>query len=221
MHTRITHLFAAGLLTFTTGCAGTYSLIRPQRITSYTQAQSAGPVALAYQFDALRYGGRNKKYTKKEMKRGYHVVAVKVTNNSDRNVDFSRDLNLLYGDRPVTPVPAAIAARDLRQGVPIYLLYLLANVTVGGTTDPRTGQTTGGTFLPTGILISGANMIAAGSANGNLRKEFTAYDLTNRTLKPGETAYGILSLRETAVAPLRVELRGSTTPPTATPVAPR
>ena len=213
-------LLGAAALAFTTGCAGSYSLIRPNNIKTYTPSGSSGPVEMAYQFDALRQNGRNKKYVKKEAKLGYHVVAVRVTNNWDRDVNFSRDLNLIYGDRPIAPVSAAVSARDLRQGVPIYLLYLLANVTVGSTVDARTKETTGGTFLPTGPLIAGGNMLVAGGANSNLRKEFAAYDLTDRTLKPGETAYGILSLRESSVAPMRVEFRGPASPASPPPAAP-
>ncbi|WP_460619065.1 hypothetical protein [Hymenobacter ruber] len=214
MNQRVNTFCAMGLLALATSCAGSYAPIRPKRFASYLASPSSGPVSFAYQFDALRLGGPNKKYVKKEMKKGYHVVAVRVTNNWDREINFSRDLTLLYGDRPIAPVPSTIAARDLRQGVAIYLLYLLGNVQVGGTVDPRTGATTGGTFLPTGIFMAGGNMLGAGLANSSLRKEFESYDLTNRTIKPGETVYGIMSLRETAVAPLRVEFRAST-PPTA------
>lgn len=213
MNLHFTKLCAVSLLALTTGCAGSYAPIRPDRVATYISSPSSGPVALAYQFDALRLNGGNKKYVKKEAKRGYHVAAVRVTNNWDREVNFSRDLTLLYGDRPITPIPGTIAARDMKQGVVIYLLYLLLNPTIGSTTDPRTGAITGGTTLPLGPLIAGANMLGAGSANGNMRKEFQAYDLTNRTLKPGETVYGLLCLRETAVAPLRVEMRTGPTPP--------
>lgn len=213
---------AAGWLALTTGCAGSYTRIQPKTVGSYTNSQSSGPVKMAYQFDALRLRGGNKKYIKKESKHGYRVVAMQVTNNFDRELSFSRDLVLYCGDRPVMPVPAALAAHDLRQGVPIYLLYLLLNFNVGGTVDPRTGATTGGTFLPTGPLIAGGNMLVAGSANSNLRTEFEYYDIASKTLKPGETTYGIISLRETAVAPLRLELRpqaGATPEPMATPPA--
>ena len=66
-------------------------------------------------------------------------------------------------------------------------------------------------------------MLGAGSANSNLRKEFTAYDLTNRTIKPGETVYGIMSMREVSVAPMRAELRAAGAAPAAQApaVAPR
>jgi len=181
---------------------------------------------MAYQFDVLRLRGGNKKYVKKEVKKGYHVAAVRLTNKGDREVNFSRDLTLMYGDRPITPIPGTIAAHDMKQGVAIYLLYILLNPRLGGTTDPRTGAITGGTLLPLGPFLAGGNMLGAGGANTNMRKEFAAYDLTNRTLKPGETVYGIVSLRETAVAPLRIEMRANTPPqmpaaalPAATPAA--
>ena len=224
MTLRLTPLCAAGLLALTTGCAGSYTPIRPSKIATYISSPTSGPVALDYQFDVLRLRGGNKKYVKKEAKRGYHVAAVRVTNNWDREVNFSRDLTLLYGDRPISPIPATVAAQDMKQGVFIYLLYLLLNPTVGGTSDPRTGAVSGGTIIPLGPFIALGNILGASGANGNLRKEFEAHDLTNRTLKPGETVYGILSLREVAVAPLRLEMRAALpqpVPATAPAAAPR
>ncbi|HEX8507185.1 MAG TPA: hypothetical protein VF630_17610 [Hymenobacter sp.] len=214
MNLRFTHLCAAGLLAFTTGCAGSYTAIRPDKIATYTSSQSSGPVDVAYQFDAFRLNGRNKKYVKKEAKKGYHVVALRVTNNWDREVNFSRDLVLFYGDRAVTPTPSAIASQDMKQGVAIYLLYLLANVTITKTTVSSYGTINqSSSFIPTGPFIAGGNILGASSANSNMRKEFAARDLTNRNIKPGETVYGLLSFRETAVAPIRVEMRTATPPP--------
>lgn len=223
MTPRFIQIFGVSLLAFSTGCAGSYTAIRPDKIATYTSVPTSEPVVLAYQFDVLRLRGGNKKYIKKETKNGYHVTAVRVTNNSDREINFSHDLTLLYGDRPVMPVSSTIAAHDLRQGVAIYLLYTLLNLQVGGTRDIQTGVTTGGTFLPTGPFIAGGNMLGAAGANGNLRKEFEANDLTNRSIKPGETVYGIVSLRETSVSPIRVEMRtglpAAAATPSATPAA--
>lgn len=206
-----------GLTLLSSGCAGSYTPIRPDRIATYQASAANAPVQFGYQYDALQLRGHNKKYAKKERKRGYHVVAVRITNSTGAELNFSRDAVLYYGDRPVTPVAASLAAKDMKQGVAIYLLYLLLNVTVGGTTTTNGyGQTTtsGGTFLPTGPLIAGGNMLGAGLANGNFRRELEQFDLTNRTIHPGETVYGLVALRETNVAPLRLELRSvaSTTP---------
>jgi len=156
------------------------------------------------------YAAIIKKYAKKEQKKGYHVVAVRVTNTTGTAINFSRDAVLYYGDRPVTPVAASIAAQDMKQGVFIYLLYVLLNFNIGGTTTYNGyGQSTtsGGTFLPTGPFIAGGNMLGAGLANKNFRAELEQYDLTNRIIHPGETVFGLISVRETSVAPLRLELR--------------
>ncbi len=50
-------------------------------------------------------------------------------------------------------------------------------------------------------------MLGASLANKNFRNELEQYDLTNRNIRPGETVYGLVSLREPNVAPLRLELR--------------
>ncbi len=213
MKQQLTRSLAAILTSCTllgSGCAGSYTAIRPDRIATYQSSAPTAPVQFGYQFDALRLHGRNKKYTKKEQKKGYHVVAVRVTNTTAADINFSRDAVLYYGDHPVTPVAASIAAQDMKQGVAIYLLYILLNFNVGGTTTTSyTGQTTttGSTFLPTGPFIAGGNMLGASLANNNFRRELEQYDLTNRVIRPGETVFGLISVRETSVAPLRLELR--------------
>lgn len=207
----------------TTGCAGSYTQIRPDRIATYQSSPVNAPLQLGYQYDALRMHGRNKKYVKKEAKHGYHVVAVQVKNNTGAEVNFSRDAVLYYGDRPVVSVAPELAARDMKQGVAIYLLYVLLNFRVGTTTTTSNGYNTSttsdnSTFLPTGPFIAAGNMLGAAAANNNFARELAQYDLTNRIIHPGETVYGLLSLRETSVAPLRLELRSVAT--SASPTAP-
>jgi hypothetical protein len=220
----LTRSFAALLAACTllgSSCAGSYTPIKPDRVATFQSSPTTAPLQFGYQFDALRLHGRNKKYVKKEQKKGYHVVAVQVKNNTSTDVNFSRDAVLYYGDRPVTPVAADLAAHDMKQGVAIYLLYVLLNPTFSRYTTTN-GQVTSsdGTTLYIGPFIAGGNMLGASLANNNFRRELEQYDLTNRTIHPGETVYGLLCLREAAVAPLRLELRtvASTTLPS-TPVA--
>ena len=204
----------AGLLLASTllgsGCAASYTPLLPERIVNSQPVAGPSGLSYAYQFDALQARGRNKKYAKKERKQGYHVVAMRVTNNTAAEVNFSRDVVLYYGDHPVLPVAGEVAGRDMKQGVFIYLLYVLLNFTVGGTTTSNGyGQTTttGGSFLPTGPFIAGGNILGASLANKNFREDLMRNDLTNRIIRPGETVSGVVCLRETSVAPLRLELR--------------
>ncbi|WP_375434783.1 hypothetical protein [uncultured Hymenobacter sp.] len=220
MFKHFTRLVAVGSILVVTGCAGSYRAIQPDRIATYQSTATASPVEFSYQYSALIARGGNKKYLKKERKRGYQVVAVKVKNNTGADLLFGRDLELSFGDRPIVPVPAVQAANDLKQGVAIYLLYVLGIGQIGGTTDPFTGQTTGGTLFPWGPFVAAGNMIGAGTANANLRKEFVQYDMANKVIRAGETVFGIVSLREGNVAPLNLSLRnqGAATSTPAQPV---
>ncbi|MCC3158321.1 hypothetical protein LJ737_13815 [Hymenobacter sp. 15J16-1T3B] len=214
---------AAGVLALAlSSCAGSYRQIRPATYTRYQSVSPAGaPVEFSYQFSALQLAGGNRKYIKKERKRGYQTVAVRVKNNTSTDLNFSRDLELYFGERPTIPVPAIQAANDMKQGVAIYVLYFLGIGQVGGTYDPYTGQTTGGTLLPWGPIVGAGNMIGAATANSNMRKEFVSQEMTNKIIRPGETVYGIISLREMNVAPLRLQLRGAAAAaPTAVPAEP-
>jgi len=207
----LTRSLALGLVATTllgSGCAASYTPIQPERIATYQSSSVGTSVQFGYQYDALRQRGRNKKYVKKEQKKGYHVVAVRVTNTTAADINFSRDAVLYSGDRAISPVAAPIAAQDMKQGVWIYLLYILLNPTFTKTTTTN-GYTTAsdGTTFYVGPFIAGGNILGASLANKNFQRDLEAYDLTNRTIRPGETVYGLLSLRDPSVAPLRLELR--------------
>jgi hypothetical protein len=220
MFKTFTRVAVSASLLVATGCAGSYHAIHPDRITTYQSVSMPNaPVEFAYQYSALLTNGANKKYVKKAQKKGYEVVAIRLKNNTSTDLNFSRDLELTFGDRPVVPVSSLQAANDLKQGVAIYLIYVLGIGQVGGTTDPNTGQTTGGTLFPWGPAVAAGNMLGASAANKNMRWELASYDLTNTVLHPGETVYGIIPLRETNVAPLRVTLRNQAamTAPATTP----
>ncbi len=206
--TRSLASFLTGCTLLGSGCAGSYTAIKPDRIGTYQSSLTKSPVQLDYQFDALRLQGHNKKYVKKELKKGYHVVAVRITNTTGAEINFSRDAVLYYGDRPIMPVAGSIAAHDMKQGVAIYLLYVLLNpsFTKTNSTNGYVTNSESSTYY-IGPFIAGGNMLGASMANGNFRRELEQYDLTNRTIRPGETVFGLLCLRETSVAPLRLELR--------------
>ncbi len=210
MRNTLTQLAAiASAATLLSGCAGSYHAIQPERITSYQAVTATGaPIDFSYHYSALLANGANKKYVKKERKRGYQIVAVQLRNNTVADLNFSRDLELTFADRPVQPVSSLQASDDLKQGVAIYLLYVLLNFNVGNYTTVN-GQITedNRTFIPTGPFIAGGNMLGASAANKNMRNEFARYDLTNKVLRPGETVYGIVALRETGVAPLKINFR--------------
>jgi hypothetical protein len=221
-----TRSLAVGLIVSTllgSGCAASYTPIHPEHIATYQSSPTGAPLQFSYQYDALRQRGRNKKYAKKELKHNYHVVAVRITNTTASEINFSRDAVLYCGDRPVQPVAAQIAAQDMKQGVWIYLLYVLLNPTFTKTTTTNGYVTSSeSSTYYIGPFIAGGNILGASLANNNFRRDLENNDLINRNIRPGETVYGLISLREPTVAPLRLELRtvASTTPASAPAPAP-
>ena len=67
-----------------------------------------------------------KKYAKKEFKKQIDVVAIQITNNSQRDLTFGKDVKLTkYDGQELLIINNNQVHSSLKQGVPIYLLYLL------------------------------------------------------------------------------------------------
>src|SRR5690606_13907455 len=81
-------------------------------------------VDFSYKYDVLRERG-NKKYAKKEFSNGVKIVAVKITNNANQSFVFGQHLKIHSNGNPVNLLEPQLMYKELKQGVPIYLLYLL------------------------------------------------------------------------------------------------
>ncbi|QQY82697.1 hypothetical protein JJL45_01495 [Tamlana sp. s12] len=79
--------FAVSMLT---NCASGYKEIQLKSI-NYISKNEDSDIILEYKYDLL-----DKKYAKKETKRGVKLVAVRITNNSEKDIIFGRDVKLGY-----------------------------------------------------------------------------------------------------------------------------
>jgi hypothetical protein len=192
-------------------CAATYKPISPKTL-NFNAHDLQEDISFSYKYDVLAERG-NRKYAKKEEKRDIKLIAVKITNNSDSEIDIMRDLNFYCGQRQITPMEPLAVKNMIKQVVPGYLPYILftfLNLTV--TTQSTDGYDTNlntdvyhiGYFLGPGLTI--LNMATAASANGNLLKELNEYSI-NRLVKPGETVYGIIGVRGIDFSPITVRKR--------------
>ena len=75
---------------YLTGCASNYKTIQPRGINYISTNENDG-ISLQYRYDLL-----DKKYEKKEEKNGVKLVAIKITNNSDQDLIFGKDVTLEY-----------------------------------------------------------------------------------------------------------------------------
>ncbi|MEJ8801639.1 hypothetical protein [Pontibacter sp. H249] len=167
-----------GLAFLTTSCASSYHAINPERINYHAKVESSN-VGLQYKYDLLAEAG-NKKYAKKEKKSLVQVVAVKYTNNTDRVIDLPQDVKLVAGSNQFTPLTPELAQRQLKQDVPIYLLYLLFTPAKLITSEEYIGgrmvkQESFPISIFLGPGLTAFNLVRASSDNKRLLEELQRY----------------------------------------------
>lgn len=152
----------------------------------------------------------NKKYVKKEAKNNLRLIALKITNNTGSPVEYQKDFIVLADNNEIEVLPTNVAYNQLKQGVPIYLLYLLLTPTQLTKTETNTsGMTKTENIFPLGLILGPGlafgNMIAAGTANAKFKKELEDYSIFNKSIAAGETAYAIVAIKEAGFRPLRIK----------------
>lgn len=185
------------LIALMTGCASTYKPVALESL-DYTGGQSVGGLDIGY-----RYEAQPGYYGEKARKRGFDVVAVRVTNTLDTPVTLGAStLRIRAAGAPVSPLPPEVVADNIGQPVWSYLLWNLANITV----SDEDGFVA---FIPLGLGISIINMITSSSANNRVEDAYKAQALMGKTVAPGATVDGLLFLSTTGFAPLTFEYVGT------------
>ncbi|MCG8474684.1 MAG: hypothetical protein MI784_04300 [Cytophagales bacterium] len=200
-------VFLLALTAFFTSCASTYHSVNPSFLRYNNEHQRVGDgVRFTYRYDVL---GDQKKYAKKEKKNSVRLIAVKIQNNSPEELVFGTDLRLTYGNRAnVHMIEPGVLHKQLKQNTPLYLLYLLLTPLQFNVTNTNEQGVTETSSTPVGLVVGPGvalgNMIVAGSANKRLRKDLLQYDLVGRTIKSGETVYGLVGIRSNTYEALKL-----------------
>lgn len=193
------------VITLLTSCASGYNMISPQTI-SYASTFETNGVILEYKYDLL-----NGKYAKKEDKKAVKVTAIKITNNSDRDLIFGRDIKLIYQNgNEVYPLENEKVFTKLKQGTASYLWYLLLTpfniFYYSGTSNGVEDYS----FIPVGLIIgpglAGGNMIASGSANKKFKSEMILNEINGEIIKSGETKYGLIGINSNSFDVLQLKI---------------
>ncbi len=193
------------------GCASSYKNINP-RNTLYVSGENSEEIELSYKYGVLKES-ENKKYSKKEDKSNLQVVAVKIKNNSDRNITLNENYNIYAGGTQVNPMPTSYVVKEIKQGVAIYLLYMLFTpmvYTETSSTSNGFGSSTSTSTTPIGLIIGPGltllNIGRAASANKKFRTDLESYSLVGKSIAPGETVYGLMGVQNMGYAPLKAKL---------------
>jgi hypothetical protein len=181
--------------------ASGYKMIEPKSI-NYVSTNETDNVKLEYKYDLL-----DKKYAKKELKKGVKLVAIKITNNSEKDLMFGRDAKLTYENgTEIFVMENEKVFTSLKQSAASYLWYLLLTPMNLYTTE--NGQQTSST--PIGLLVgpglAGGNMIAASSANKKFETEMLEYNINGTLIKKGETKYGLIGIKADSFDSLKLKV---------------
>ncbi|MBI6115878.1 hypothetical protein [Salegentibacter maritimus] len=190
-----------------TNCASGYKMIEPKAI-NYISANENDGVILEYKYDLL-----DKKYEKKELKKGVKLVAVKVTNNSGKDLVFGRDAKLAYENgTEIYVMENEKAFKTLKQSPASYLWYLLltpvnfyTSKTNSNGVQEQTSSTPIGLILGPGL--AGGNMIAASSANKKFKEELLEYNVNGTLIEDGATRYGLIGIKTEAFDALKLKIQ--------------
>ncbi len=201
---KITFLFIA--ITSLTSCASGYKMIQPKTI-NYVSTNETDNVKLEYKYDLL-----DKKYAKKEVKKGVKLVAIKITNNSEKDIMFGRDAKLTYENgSEIYVMENEKVFKTLKQSPASYLWYLLLTPVNFYTTETNSnGFQENTSSTPIGLVLgpglAGGNMIAAGSANKKFKTEMLEYNINGTLIKKGETKYGLIGIKADSFDALKLKV---------------
>ena len=189
-------------------CASNYKPIYPQKLQYHNQSINDN-IEFSYHYDVLTES-KNNRYAKHEIKNHLQLVAVKITNLSGHDINPMSDAILYIDKKAFYPVDQNLTGNKIKQGVPIYLLYLLMSpITLNTSTNTGYGKINTSSFpigLIFGPVISGFNMAIAGSANKHFRDELEKYSL-DRQIQNGETIYALVAFQDIGMDEITLRLK--------------
>lgn len=189
-------------------CASGYKTINPTSL-NYISNNTSNGVTLEYKYDLLN----NKKYIKKEKKNGVRLIAIRIKNDTEKDLVFGKDIKLTYENwNEIYIMETETVYKELKQSPASYLWYLLLSPIQFYTTKTDAyGYTEQTSSFPVGLIagpgLAGGNMIAASSANAELKKELNDFSINGKIIKKGETVFGLIGIRAYNYNALRLKIQ--------------
>lgn len=185
-----------------TSCAATYTKINPPSV-KYPEINSDS--LFSYQYEVIRRAG-NRKIAKKELKAHMHVVAVKIYNNTGQSLEYGKNYKIYSGNSEANLLGPMITSDVIKQKAGFHFFYLLLTpMTL------RVDESTNSSSIPIGLVLGPAlavgNYAVASRANKRFKEEMLEYDLERKVIAPGETVYGLITIRDNGHLPLTLRVK--------------
>lgn len=184
------------VLLFVSSCASSYYPVQPGAMPTDREGETNG-VYYGYSKNVLSKTG-NKKYAKKEVKRGISVISVKIKNDTDNEISVKDDLIFTMGGKELEPLESVVVTDNIKQPAPLYALYGLLFLNITRNNESLT--------LPIGVPIAIGNMVVASSANRQFREDFATYNIRDEKIAPGESLSGLIAFRDNASGTLTITM---------------
>lgn len=198
----ISCLIGIAIMLLLTSCAATYKPINPPQVKYPAVSKDS---LFSYQYDVIRRAG-NRKIAKKELKAYMHVVAVKIYNNTGQPLEYGRNYRIYSGETEASLLGPEITSDIIKQKAGFHFFYLLFLPTT-----IETGTTNNTSSFPLGLILGPAlavgNFVVAATANKRFKEEMLDYDIERKVIAPGETAYGLITLRDNGHLPLTLRVK--------------
>jgi|TARA_B110000240_G_C13265767_1_gene353614 hypothetical protein len=200
MKTIKTILILLTILTLS-NCASSYKAINPKSINYISKSESKN-VKLEYKYNLL-----NKKYTKKELNEKVSIVAIKITNNSGKDLLFGNNIKLTYENgNEIYIMENDKVFKTIKQNSTPNLLYFLLTpltFTVSATgSEPKS--------FPIGYVIGPGlalrNIIVSETANKKFKNEMLEYNINGTLIKKNETKYGLIGIISNSFESIKLKI---------------
>lgn len=184
-------------------CASGYISKNPASVNYYSTVVSEEKVTLSYKHNLLP-----KKYAKKEINRNIKLVAVQITNNSDKDYTVGKDFVFSYSNgAELNMVDNRSGYNSLKQTTAGYLGFLLLTPVTLNKDDGRgnISSTPIGVVLGPGLTL--LNMLTASGSNGKFEKDLLNNDISNKTIGKGQTLSGYIVYRGSGREAIKLKFR--------------
>ncbi len=187
-------ILSVTIITLLGSCASGYKNINPSAL-NYISNSTDKKVKLEYRYELL-----DKKYKKKEIAKGVRLIAIKITNDSDKDLVFGKDIKLTHDDgSQLYIMENEKIFSSLKQNAASYLWYLLLTPMNLYTNETQNGIQTQTSSTPIGLIVgpglAGGNMIAASTANKKFQEDLLKHNINGTTIKSGENISGLIGIR--------------------------